>query len=225
MHPEGMDPGGVERSMRWAVALLAMWLTGACGGGTLLHVHVRRDQSQRPVPDASVLLYNLYQNPCQRRGASGGGVTDEHGHTRVTARYCGARKLWVSAQGFESVEVELDSCGERRIDVALSPVPPPPAVSAHGPGQIAIAFVGSVIARDQPALRALLADASTWELYEGGDLSRLGRPDAFRATEQERGDQAVVELELPYDNGCAAVLQCELRREAAGWRVVSLSPL
>jgi hypothetical protein len=98
------------------------WLAGAllsvgCGG-TDLRVQVLRAHDRRPVADASVLLYDIHDEPC-RDNASGGQLTDERGEAEVKAPFCGSTKLWVSAEGFEQVIQKLDSCEQRTIQVAL----------------------------------------------------------------------------------------------------------
>lgn len=109
--------------LKFDFVLLAGALLVVGCGGTDLRVQVLRANDRRPVPEASVLLYGINDEPCVDQ-ASGGQLTDEQGQAEVTADSCGSTKLWVSAVGFEPVLQKLDSCGTRTMLVPLKAAAP-----------------------------------------------------------------------------------------------------
>jgi hypothetical protein len=202
--------------------LLSVFLLAGCGG-TYLRVQVQRAPDRKPVAGASVLLYDLNDDPC-RDSPSGGQGTDSVGQAEVRAHYCGRARLYVSAENFEPVVRVLDTCAAQAIDVVLADAQQPVADGGDA-ALAALRFVEAILSGNLAATRALLMDPGTAELYLKDGIREDGRPYSVRITKVSSASNATVELELLYDTGCRAHWHFVLKLDRSEWRVLELAPM
>jgi len=77
---------------------------------------------------------------------------------------------------------------------------------------------------DGAALRVLLAEPSSAELYVSDDLREGGHPYAMRVTGVTHAAVTAVDIELLYDTGCQSHWRCLLKPQGSEWHVLQLAP-
>jgi hypothetical protein len=196
-------------------------LTGGCVGASL-SVHVRDARRHRPIANASVLLYDSLDDPCEH-SASGGQLSSGDGAAHVQTRWCGRAKLVVAAAGYTPVSRELDTCDTHTLRVVLARLPAEPTDAADSAVATASAFVAALRAGDKLTLQRLLADANDASLYTGHPMSSHGRQCAVRFVRASRGPETRVEFASYCDTGCHESWVVRVTRHGEEWRVRALT--
>jgi hypothetical protein len=193
-------------------------------GGTALRVRVESKAARLPIAAASVLMYDVDDDPCHD-SPSGGQSTNTAGLANVTAHYCGRAKLHVCAKGFEPIARVLDTCAAQEIAITLKAARQP---AAHGGGagadQAALTFIEAVLSSNLATLRVLLLDPNTAETYLSGGLHDTGQPYAMRVVSVTSQQLTTVDTELLHETGCRIIWRCTLTLDDSTWRIVDMNP-
>jgi hypothetical protein len=199
--------------------LAALW--AGCTGAQF-NVHVRDAHRPKPIPDASVLLYDVIDDPCSN-SASGGKLSNDAGDAWIEARWCGDARLVIAARGYSPVTRRFDSCETKSLIVDLEPSPPEPSGSTDPAAGAAREFLAALLARDQAAIERSLADPGSAGLYLTGGVASRGPPESTRFVGIQPGEAPAVQLDLAYENGCRESWVVRLVRRADAYLVTEVT--
>lgn len=197
----------------------ALWV--GCVGAQF-NVHVREARLPKPIPDASVLLYDVTDDPCSN-SASGGKLSNDTGDAWIEARWCGLAKLVVAARGYTPVTRRFDSCNAKSVIVDLPRFAPEPSGSADLAATTSREFLSALLARDQAAVERLLADPGGAPLYLTGGVASRGPPESIRFVKMQTGEEPAVQFDLYYENGCRESWFVRLVRRADAYLVAEVT--
>ena len=191
--------------------------------GAHFNVHVRDARAPSPIPGASVLLFDVRDDVCSS-GASGGQLTDAGGNAAVNARWCGAAKVVVAANGYSPVTRRLDSCDAKAMVVELARFGPEPVGNEDPRALVARELLIALIDRNTSAIQRLLADPTQASLYGARGVFHRERPQAIRFAGLV-GEQAetTVQFDFYYEDGCRERWLVRVIRRADEYRVADVS--